>query len=86
VRAVSGESRAVLRSVEPGNDVVCAACGLPVKFAARTHPRQVIANIYIDGSWDRVEHYHERCYEEAGEPYGPPLPPLARRPPGEVPR
>jgi hypothetical protein len=24
------------------------------------------------GTWDRVEHFHAFCYEEAGEPYGTP--------------
>ena len=67
-------TRAVIRPVEPGNDVTCAHCGGSVKFAARTHPQQVIANVYVDGSWDRVEHYHDSCYEEAGEPHGEAVP------------
>ncbi len=45
-------------------------CGAQIKFAARSHPRQVIANVYDDGVWQRVEHYHEECYLEAGEPFG----------------
>jgi hypothetical protein len=65
------ETRAVLRGVEPGSDVRCVRCGKQIKFAARTHPRQVIANIYIDGAWNRVDHFHEECYIEADEPYGP---------------
>jgi hypothetical protein len=24
----------------------------------------------VDGRWDRVEHYHQACYREVGEPYG----------------
>jgi hypothetical protein len=63
-------TRAVLRQVEPGNDAVCVHCRTAVKFAARTHPQQVIANVYVGGAWDRVEHYHEVCYLEAGAPYG----------------
>ena len=43
-----------MRGVEPGNDVRCVSCGKQIKFAARTHPRQVIANIYLDGAWNRV--------------------------------
>jgi hypothetical protein len=39
---------------------------------ARTRGRQVIANVYIDGRWARVEHYHEACYDEAAEPFGSP--------------
>jgi hypothetical protein len=67
-------TRAVLRQVEPGNDAVCVHCHNAVKFAARTHPQQVIANVYVDGAWDRVEHYHEECYLEAGAPYGDAVP------------
>ena len=65
-------SRAVDRPVEPGNSAVCAHCGAPVKFMARAQLRQVIANVYVDGTWDRVEHFHSGCYDEAGQPYGPP--------------
>ena len=65
-------SRAVVRFIEAGNDVVCEHCQLPVKFVARVRGRQVIANVYIDGRWARVEHYHEGCYEQAGEPFGSP--------------
>ncbi len=65
------KSRAVERPVEPGNSAMCAHCGAPVKFVARAQLRQVIANVYVDGSWDRVEHYHADCYTEAGHPYGP---------------
>jgi hypothetical protein len=64
------ESRAVTRTIEPGNSAVCVHCGAPVKFIARTQGRQVIANVYVDGAWDRVEHFHADCYGEAGEPYG----------------
>ena len=63
-------TRAVVRAVEPGNDARCTLCGKQIKFAARTHPRQVIANVYVDEAWDRVDHYHEECYVESGEPYG----------------
>ena len=63
-------SRAVLRPVEAGNSAVCTSCGKPVKFSAKVKTRQVIANVYVNQSWDRVEHYHEECYEQVGEPYG----------------
>lgn len=63
-------SRAVERAVEPGNAANCAHCGAPVKFQARVQHRQVIANVYVDETWDRVEHYHAECYREAGAPYG----------------
>jgi hypothetical protein len=65
-------SRAVLRPVDPGNNASCAWCGAPVKFVARAQLRQVIANVYRDGTWERVEHFHAECYDEAGQPYGPP--------------
>jgi hypothetical protein len=65
-------SRAVVRQVEPGNSASCAHCGAPVKFQARVQQRQVIANVYDNGTWQRVEHFHAECYNEAGEPYGPP--------------
>ena len=63
-------SRAVTRRVEAGSGVVCAQCGQPVKFAAKVQRQQVIANVYVDGRWHRVEHFHSECYEEAGQPYG----------------
>ena len=65
------ESRAVLRPIEPGNSALCVHCGAPVKFVARAQLRQVIANVYVDDSWDRVEHFHADCYAEAKAPYGP---------------
>lgn len=64
------ESRAVTRPVEAGSTATCAACGLPVKFKAKLRLTQVIANVYVDGHWDRVEHYHSSCYETVGRPYG----------------
>jgi len=65
-------SRAVERSIEAGNSAACAHCGDAVKFVARAHLRQVIANVYVEGTWDRVEHFHAECYEAAGRPYGEP--------------
>jgi hypothetical protein len=65
-------SRAVARPIEAGNSAVCAHCDEPVKFKARDRGDQVIANVYVRGVWDRVEHYHLECYGEAGEPYGTP--------------
>jgi len=63
-------SRAVIRFVDAGNDAVCERCQDQVKFLAKSKARQVIANVYVEGRWNRVEHYHEACYQEAGEPYG----------------
>lgn len=64
-------SRAVQRRVEAGSSVMCTTCDEQVKFAARQNRQQVIANVYVDGRWDRVEHHHADCYEAAGAPYGP---------------
>ena len=66
-------SRAVLRRVEAGNTATCAHCGEPVKFTAKTQRQQVIANVYRDNRWVRVEHFHAECYEDAKQPYGPAL-------------
>ena len=63
-------TRAVIRLIDPGNDAICAQCAKPIKFAAKTKMRQVIANVYEDSVWKRVEHFHEECYTEAGEPCG----------------
>jgi len=64
-------TRAVLRRVEAGSSAICAACGTQVKFMAKQNRQQAIANVYIDGRWNRVEHFHAECYVEAGEPWGP---------------
>jgi len=64
-------SRAVTRLIEAGNTATCAICRLPVKFRAKAKLMQVIANVYKDGVWERVEHYHVDCYENASRPYGP---------------
>jgi hypothetical protein len=63
-------SRAVLRTIEAGNHATCVHCRQMVKFRAKIKALQVICNVYIDGSWKRVEHFHADCYEEAGAPYG----------------
>lgn len=63
-------TRAVERIIGPGSSAYCAHCGKQVKFAAAKGLRQVIANVYDAGNWDRVEHYHRLCYDEAGQPYG----------------
>jgi hypothetical protein len=65
-------SRAVLRIIEPGSMVDCAHCNQRVKFQARLRLQQVICNVYNDGVWERVEHFHADCYEQAAQPYGDP--------------
>ena len=72
-------SRAARRLIEPGSGTECVACGQPVKFQAKVKGEQVICNVYTDGQWDRVEHYHRECYESAGSPYGEPEAPKPKR-------
>ncbi len=67
------QSRAVVRRIEAGNAAVCVECSQSVKFAARIIRFQVICNVYVKGRWDRVEHFHEACYQAAGQPHGSPL-------------
>ena len=64
-------SRAVTRSIDPGCSAMCVTCDEQVKFRARERLQQVICNVYVDGRWDRVEHFHAACYDQAGYPYGP---------------
>ncbi len=73
------KSRAAERLVEPGNSAVCTRCKTPVKFVARVQHRQVIANVYVGETWDRVEHFHYDCYVDAGQPYGEPSQPPSRK-------
>ena len=63
-------SRAVARYIEAGSSVTCAHCRSGVVFRARQRVQQVICNVYDEGRWLRVEHYHRDCYEVAGAPYG----------------
>ena len=63
-------SRAVTRRIEAGSMVLCTHCQEQVKFAAKQTRFQVIANVYNDGRWNRVEHFHAECYELAKEPWG----------------
>ncbi len=72
-------TRVVLRPIEPGSQVICASCARPIKFSAKSKARQVIANVYENGTWQRVEHYHEECYIALGEPYGEAASPEWRR-------
>ncbi|MGQ0616482.1 MAG: hypothetical protein ACT4PW_05750 [Acidimicrobiia bacterium] len=62
----------MLRSIEAGSSASCTGCGAPVKFRAKSKLQQVICNVYVDGRWARVEHFHLECYNDAGEPHGAP--------------
>ncbi len=72
-------SRAVLRDVEAGSTVDCAHCGERVKFQAKLRNRQVICNVYQNGVWERVDHYHAECYDIAKKPHGDIVGPLDQR-------
>lgn len=61
----------MVRLIEAGSLVDCIHCGKQVKFRARQRDEQVICNVYVNGRWDRVEHFHLGCYELADDPHGP---------------
>jgi hypothetical protein len=70
-------TRAVKLRIEPGNVADCLHCGVYIKFNSRlpeSGRRQIVCNIYKKRKWDRVEHYHQDCYDEVGRPYGDPIP------------
>ena len=73
------QSRAVLRSIEAGSSAICTTCDEQVKFKAKVKAQQVICNVYENGKWNRVEHYHLECYGISGEPYGEPIPNVPTR-------
>jgi hypothetical protein len=52
--------------------VICQHCETQVKFIAKRTSYQVIANVYVDGRWNRVEHFHLDCYALSDMPWGEP--------------
>lgn len=60
--------------------VLCTYCDERVKFVARMGRLQVIVNVYVDGRWARVEHFHADCYDNAGAPHGKPSALASSRP------
>ena len=67
-------SRAVLRPIDAGNYAECPHCLARMVFRARQREQQVICNVYKEAVWQKVEHYHPECYDNAGQPYGEPTP------------
>lgn len=70
-------SRARLRTINPGQDgwEPCKVCGDMVVFLAKVPSKlrkRIVANVYVEGRWDRVEIFHTVCYLAAGAPYGAP--------------
>ncbi len=35
---------------------------------------------YVNGRWDRVEHFHQACYDSVAHPYGSPTEDTTRLP------
>lgn len=62
-------TRAVLRTIEgDGLDHRCVECGERIVFKARAARRKkVVCNVYEGRGqfrkWDRVEQFHEECYD-----------------------
>ncbi|SHE38861.1 hypothetical protein SAMN02745225_00475 [Ferrithrix thermotolerans DSM 19514] len=69
-QVVTFSSRGVRRRVEPGEGSTCASCGQAIRFSMKAPTHQIIANVYENGVWNRVEHFHDTCYLSAGLPYG----------------
>lgn len=66
-------TRAVVRIIEPGLACFCPDCDTAVKFRAQVSSglrRKVVANVYYQGKWNRVEHWHLLCYIRMGEIHG----------------
>lgn len=50
--------------MNPGDRSTCTACDGGITFSARKKgQQQVIANVYENGAWDRVERFHAQCYD-----------------------
>jgi hypothetical protein len=64
----------VERPIVPNVDEWCPHCCERIRYMAHSTIRRVIANVYVDGRWDRVEHFHDHCYTDAGQPYGMAVP------------
>lgn len=72
-------TRAKVSIIESGADDICplgkGGCGEIVKFSAQTPSgfrKKVVANIYWQGQWNRLEVWHLHCYAKAGYVYGLP--------------
>jgi hypothetical protein len=66
-------TRAVRRLIASGENVFCEGCDQWIKYQARKRRWRIVANVYVDGAWDRTEVWHESCYLAAKEPHGPPV-------------
>lgn len=80
----TNRTRAVRRLLKPnqyGNEPPrCGHCDEYVRFYSPSvlsaekfshlTPYQVVCNVYKKKQWDRIVHFHENCYQHAGEPHG----------------
>lgn len=87
------DSRATVIKIEEIDMDDCAGCRVSV--TSDTDNRWVVANVYEDcclipsckkcqgaaRRWDRLEHWHEDCYDLAGQPYGAPQVPKKKKKP-----
>jgi len=79
------DSRAVTMIMRYNDLQECVSCGENITFLQATSNIWVVANVYVDCDhsdpvcrlclgygrrWDRIEHWHEDCYGNAGKPYG----------------
>lgn len=82
---IKPDSRAVTMLMKYNDNQECTSCGRSVMFTQGTSNIWVLANVYVDCDhsekecarclgygrrWDRLEHWHEVCYEGEGKPYG----------------
>ena len=89
---IEPDSRAVVMKISDDQMDDCARCS--VSITSDTDRRWVVANVYEDccliptckkchgttRRWDRLEHWHEDCYDLSGQPYGEPsVPPKKRK-------
>ena len=79
---IEPDSRAVVMKISDDQMDDCARCS--VSITSDTDKRWIVANVYEDccsaltcahdpkRRWNRLEHWHEDCYDLAAQPYGPP--------------
>lgn len=69
-------TRAVEKNLLSGNQEYCSYefCSYPrhiIISKTRFPIKEIIANVYFEDKWQRVEHFHSDCYDKMGNPYGP---------------
>ncbi len=69
-------TRAVEKPLTAGKEEYCGylACEYAkrkIASSSRAPIKEVIANVYENGKWSFVVHFHVDCYNKLGQPYGP---------------